>query len=116
MRLETLLSPGLLSNGVHLRREACKAISCVEIVCGRTPGGKTTSAKALYDFFNDCASKLSSLYDVTAPTVSTRTATSATVLTLVFSEAMDQTVIPPMSAFAIAAIRSRAPSGRTARP
>jgi hypothetical protein len=103
MRIETLLSPGLLSNGWRLRTEACKAISSVEITAGRTPGGKTTSAKALYDFFTDCASALSALYDVTAPTMAgtTATATSATQINIVFAEAMDQGVAPDAAAFSI---------------
>lgn len=103
MRIETLLSPGLLSNGWRLRTEACKAISSVEITAGRTPGGKTRSAKDLYDFFTDCASALSALYDVTVPTWAgaTATATSATQINIVFAEAMDQTVTPDASAFAI---------------
>lgn len=103
MRIETLLSPGQLSNGLRLRTEASKAISSVEITCGRTPGGKTTAAKTLYDFFTDCATALSTLYDVTAPTwaAAVATATSSTQIDIVFAENMDQTVTPATTAFAI---------------
>lgn len=103
MRIETLLSPGQLSCGLRLRTEACKAISSVEVTAGRTPGGKTTAAKSLYDFFTDCASQLSALYDVTAPTWAgaVATATSATQINIVFAEAMDQTVTPLPADFAI---------------
>lgn len=102
MRLNTLLSPGRLANGVMLRTEAAKAISSVEVTAGRTPGGKTIAAADLAAFFTDCASKLSSLADNTAPTISSRVATSATLVTITFSETMDQTVVPPASAFASA--------------
>lgn len=101
MRIETLLAPGLLSNGIRLRTEASKAISAVEITAGRTPGGKTSAAATLQAFFTDCASKLSALVDSVVPTVSSKTATSATQINIVFSEAMDQTVVPDLSAFAI---------------
>lgn len=99
MRIETLLSPGQLSCGIELRKLASKAISSVEITAMRTPGNKIPGAKTLSDFFTDCASKLASLYETVAPTISSRTATSATQVNIVFSEAMDQTVIPALSAF-----------------
>lgn len=101
MRVETLLSPGLLSNGFLLRREAAKAISSAEITARATNGGKYPGAKQLSDFFTDCASKLSTLFETVAPTASSNVATNATTLTITFSEAMDQTVIPAMTAFAI---------------
>lgn len=99
MRIESLLSPGSLSNGIRLRTEAAKAIGSVEVTAMRTPGNKIGSAKTLADFFTDCASKLSSLYETVVPTISSRTATSATQVNIVFSEAMDQTVVPALSAF-----------------
>lgn len=101
MRVETLLNPGQLSNGIRIRTEAAKAISSIEITAGRTPGGKTRNAKVLYDFFTDCASKLSGLYDVTVPTISGGVASSATTIKLSFSETMDETVTPAAAAFAI---------------
>lgn len=101
MRIETLASPGVLSNSMRLRTEAAKAISIVEIVAGRTPGGKTTTAKVLYDFFASCVTALSTLYDVTVPTFGTATAVSAVKITLAFSETMDETVTPLPADFAI---------------
>jgi hypothetical protein len=101
MRLETLLYPGNPANGFMLRNEACKAISSVEIVAGRTPGGKIESAKTLADFFTDCASKLSTLYESVVPTVVSRVAASATQVNITYSEAMDQTVVPATTAFTI---------------
>lgn len=101
MKINDLLSPGLLANGIKLRVEAAKAIGSVQVTCMRTPGGKTTAAKTLSDFFTDCASQLSSLYDVTAPTITAQVASSATTIKLSFSETMDQTVTPDASAFAI---------------
>jgi hypothetical protein len=104
MKINDLLSPGLLSNGIRLRVEAAKAISSVQITCMRTPGGKTTSAKTLSDFFSDCATQLASLYDVTVAafgSVTSATATSATQINIVFPEAMDTGVTPAAAAFAV---------------
>lgn len=102
MRETTLLSPGLLSNGFLVRREVAKAISAIEIAARRTPGGKTQAAAKLSAFLTDAASKLTAMIDAVVPTVSSRVATSATVVTLTFSEAMDQTVVPALTAFASA--------------
>jgi hypothetical protein len=103
MRIETLLTPGQLTNGIRLRTEAARAISSVEIVSGRTPGGKTQAAGTLSDFFLDCASKLTALIDVTVPTFAsgTATATSATQIDMVFPAGMDTTVVPLAADFAI---------------
>lgn len=102
MRVDTLLSPGQLSNGFLVRREVAKAISAIEMVARRTAGGKTQSAAKLQAFLTDAASKLTAMVDAVVPTVSTRVATSATTVTITFSEAMDQTVVPALSAFASA--------------
>lgn len=100
MRDTTLPSPGpAASMGHNLRRLAAAAISSVEIVCGKTTGGKTAGAAQLQTFFTACATALNAFVDVAAPTISSRVATSATLVTLTFSEAMDQTVLPPLSAF-----------------
>jgi len=103
MRIETLLSPGLLTNGLRLRTEAARAISSCEIVAGRSVGGKTQQAATLAAFFTDCAAALSTLADLVVPTWAgaVATATSATQINVVFAEAMDQTVVPAISAFAI---------------
>lgn len=103
MRQATLPAPGPLSNGIRLRVEAAKSISIQEVNAMRTPGGKTTSAKTLSDFFTACVSALSGLYDVTAPVVSGAVASAATTIKISFTEAvgMDQTVTPAAAAFAI---------------
>lgn len=99
MKINSLPSPGLLSNGIKLRVESAKAISSVEMTCARTPGGKTSSAKTLSDFYAACVTSLAALWEVVLPTIVSRTATSATQVDIVFSEPMDQTVIPALSAF-----------------
>lgn len=103
MRVETLPSPGILSSALRLRIEAAKAISAVEIVAGRTPGGKTKAAYNLSAFFTACADALSALVDGTAPTMAgtTITSTAATTNKIAFGETMDQTVTPAAAAFAV---------------
>lgn len=103
MRVETLLSPGPSSNGYRIRVEAAKAISAVEITARATPGGKTKAAALLSAFFTDCASKLSALVDIVAPTVSTRTRTNSTTATVVFSEPLSTLVVPALSSITIGA-------------
>lgn len=101
MRDTSLPSPGQLSQSMNLRRAAAAAISSVEIVAGRTPGGKVSTAKPLSDFFTACATALSGFVDETAPTVSTRVRNSATQSTITFGEALDTSVVPAAAAFAI---------------
>lgn len=56
MRVETLPSPGLLSNGIRIRIEAAKAISSVEISAGiPANAGKTSTATELKAFFDACS-------------------------------------------------------------
>lgn len=105
MRIETLLSPGVLANGFKLRQEAAKAISAVELAAGRTPGGKTTTAASLNAFFVDCASKVSGLADATAPTV-VSSVEAGDVVTITFSEVLDAGVVPALSAFAFTPART----------
>lgn len=99
MRVETLLSPGLLSNGINLRNTAAKAISSVEIAAGRAPTGTTLAAKTLQDFFTDCATQLDALVDVTPPTVFLCVANSITEVEITFTEEMDKSVTPAAAAF-----------------
>jgi hypothetical protein len=104
MRDSTLPSPGVISSGHMLRREAAKAISFVEIVAARTPGNKTRAAGALQTFFTACATALDTLVDVTAPTMAAidpAVATSATQINLTFAETMDTSVTPAAAAFAV---------------
>jgi hypothetical protein len=99
MKVNGLASPGLLSNGIKLRVEAAKAISSVQLTALRTPGGKTRAGKTLADFFTACADALSTYFDVTVPTVSSRVATASTTCKITFSETMDETVTPAAAAF-----------------
>lgn len=97
MRDTSIVSPGILSNGFLIRREAAKAISTIEIQCARTAGGKTPAAARLKAFFDDCSSKLATFVEVVLPTVTTRVRTSATVATVTFSEAMTPSGSVPLA-------------------
>jgi len=109
MRVETLPSPGLLSNGIRIRIEAAKAISAVEINAGiPANGGKSSTAKPLSDFFTACAAALSGFLDVTVPTNTARTITPSlpTRLTLAFSEGLDPKFVPAGAAFVTSPTRT----------
>lgn len=93
MRITSLKSPGIYSNGQALRHQACRAISMAEITARKTPGGKTASAAKLRDFFLDCADKLTAIAlvpDVTAPTIASAVTTTDQSITVTFAEAMEQ--------------------------
>lgn len=104
MRETTLPGPGVISQGQELRRVAAQAISQIEIVAARTPGGKTRAAATLATFFTACATALDNIKDATAPTmagISPAVATSATQINLTFAETMDTSVTPAAAAFAV---------------
>lgn len=103
MRVETLPSPGLLSNGIRIRIEAAKAISAVEINAGYS-GGTSPAAKPLSDFFDACKTALSTLLDVVVPTVAARSIapSAATRLTITHSEGLNPANVPDAGDFAIA--------------
>jgi len=101
MKINDLASPGVLANGIKLRIEAAKAIGSVEVTAMRTPGGKYPGAGTLAAFFTACATALAGLYEAVVPTITAQVATSATQINLTFSEDMDETVVPAVSAFAI---------------
>jgi hypothetical protein len=104
MRVDTLPSPGLLSNGIRIRIEAAKSISSVEINAGiPVNGGKSSNAKPLSDFFTACATALSSFLDVTAPTIAARSisASCPTRVTLTYSEGLSAKFVPAVTDFAI---------------
>lgn len=104
MRVDTLPSPGMLSNGIRIRIEAAKAISAVEINAGITANaGKSSNAKPLSDFFTTCAAALSSFLDVTAPTIAARSITdsAASRITLTYSEGLSSKFVPAVTDFAI---------------
>lgn len=103
MRETTLPGPGVISQGHELRRVAAQAISQIEIVAARTPGGKTRAAATLAAFFTAAAATLDNIKDSTAPTMAGTTATvnSATQITIVFAEAMTTSVTPAIGDFAV---------------
>lgn len=102
MRVATLPSPGLLSNGVRIRIEAAKAISAVEINAGRN-AGKARNAKDLKDFFDACSSAIASFVETTVPTFVSAaiTALDPKRITLVFSEGLEAAHVPLPAAFAV---------------
>ncbi len=106
MRVTALPSAGRLSNGFKLRTEAAKAISAVEIVAMRTPGGRAEEAGELAAFFTAAAAAATAVADETAPTVTTRVRTATNTATITFTEPLDTTVTPPTSAFVFTPART----------
>jgi hypothetical protein len=106
MRVESLPSPGLLSNGIRLQTEASKAISSIEIFAART-GGTNGSATRLHAFFTACATAIAALRDNTVPTVTARNQTTgANVIRMTTSEPLDPKVIPDLSSMVTAPART----------
>lgn len=103
MRDTNLTSPGILSNGFTLRREAAKAISTIEIAASKTAGGKTQAAARLQAFFTSCFNALTAYVDINAETVSTRVRTAANTATVTFTGALDPSTSVPLSAFVVQA-------------
>lgn len=104
MRVETLPSPGLLSNGIRIRIEAAKAISAAEINAGiPANGGVSSTATVLYDFFTACAAAVASLRDLVVPTIAARTASdlNKSRIVLTASEGFDAKFVPAPAAFAV---------------
>jgi hypothetical protein len=104
MRLETLPSPGFLSNGIRLRIEAQKAISATEINAGIPSNvGKSSNAFALKTFFDFCSASIAGFLDVVAPTIAARSISSSdpSTLVLTYSEGLDAKFVPAASTFAI---------------
>lgn len=105
MRVDTLPSPGLLSNGIKIRYEAAKAISAVEINAGiSVNAGKSRNAKPLSDFFTACAAALSTFLDVTLPVIAARSisASNPKRITLTYSEGLSPANVPDKTDFVIA--------------
>jgi hypothetical protein len=103
MRVETLPSPGLLSNGIRVRIEAAKAISAVEITAGLS-GGKTSTANALKGFFDACSTAVAGFVDVVVPTLVSAVINAANPkrIVLTFTEGLDDFSIPATTAFVTA--------------
>lgn len=104
MRVATLPSPGLLSNGIRIRIEAAKAISAVEINAGiPANGGKARNAADLKQFFDACSLAIAGFVDVTAPTVVARSISPSNPkrIVLTMSEGLEAAHTPSVTAFAI---------------
>lgn len=101
MRDTNLTSPGILSNGFTLRREAAKAISTIEIAASKTPGGKTDAAHRLAAFFASCSAALTAFVESTIATVSTRVRTAANTATVTFTGPLSPSTSVPLSAFVV---------------
>jgi hypothetical protein len=94
-----LPNPGSYAEGVSLRTDAAKAISIAETHTSQILGGRTQDAKTLSDFFTACVTALSTLWEAVVPTITSRVQTGGTQVDITFSENMDQTIVPPLSAF-----------------
>lgn len=104
MRVSTLPSPGLLSNGIRIRIEAAKAISAVEINAGiPANGGKSSTAKQLSAFFTACSDAIATYIDTTVPTLVSAVITAAlpTRIVLTFNDDLDGNYVPATGDFAI---------------
>ena len=104
MRVETLPSPGLLSNGIRIRIESAKAISAVEINAGiPVNAGKSSTAGPLKAFFDACSAAVAVLVDVTVPTIVARSVTpsAASRIVLTYDEGLDKGHVPLVTDFAI---------------
>jgi hypothetical protein len=102
MRVDTLPSPGLLSNGIRLRIEAAKAISAAEINAGLN-GGTSSTASNLHAFFTACVNSLTALRELVVPTIASFTAVAGNPsrITLKGSEGFDPKFVPAGTAFAV---------------
>lgn len=61
MRATDLPTPGVLTNGLKIRSEVSQAISQIQVVAARTPGGKVQSANTLEAFLLAAAAALAPL-------------------------------------------------------
>ena len=104
MRVETLPSPGLLSNGIRIRIEAAKAISAVEINAGiPANNGFSSTADPLHDFFTACAAAVNSFRDVTVPAIASLSvsASAPSTIVLAYSEGLNPANVPLVTDFAV---------------
>ena len=84
--------------GHNLRRECARAISAVEITSRYYASKKSVNAQTLSTFFTACVAALSTLVDAVVPSVLTRVRTAVNTATITFSEPMDTSVVPALSA------------------
>jgi hypothetical protein len=104
MRVNDLPSAGLLSNGTRIRIEAAKAISAVQVNAGiAANAGKSRNAKGLKDFFDACSATMNTLLETVVPVIVARSISPSNPLrlTLTYSEGLDKTHLPAVTAFAV---------------
>jgi hypothetical protein len=117
MKADTLLSPGLLSNGQTLRHQVAHAISNVEVVCG-LPGNRS-SALALSAFLTDAASKLATLVAEGLVTTAQSTALAVpdtgtlNVTDSVFTFTFENAVGNPVAGLDVTVVRTGTSTGGT---
>ena len=98
MRVSELKSPGNLSMGVALRKEAAKAISAIQMAQARGATGSASTVGNLLSFFHDCAQKVAA-YAIPSSAVVEDAAPTKVVIT--FPAAVSTTAAPAASRFAI---------------
>lgn len=107
MRIENLPSPGHLSNAIYLRTAAAKAISNIEVVAGKTPGGKVSTANSLHTFFTACATAVNGMRDTVLPTATAFNQTAgANVIRITTSEGLRPDIIPALTSFVTSPART----------
>lgn len=102
MRVDTLPSPGRLSQGIVLRTVMSKAISAVEINAGQS-GGTSILATQLDAFLVACRSAIAAFVNTVAPTRVSQTINLSRPrrITIRTSAELDKGFVPPTTAFAI---------------
>lgn len=107
MRESQLPSSGLTSvHGPRIRRDVANAISNLQIVASRMPGGVTRQANQLHVFFTAAAAAVAGLRDLVVPTVSTRVRTAVNTVVVTFNEDMDQKFVGTLAAFVFSPART----------
>lgn len=103
MRVASLPSPGLLSNGIRTRIELAKAISAVEIQAGYN-SGKASAAASLDAFLVACRTAIASFIETVVPTLASAAIglSNTKRIVLTFSEGIDKRYVPAVTDFAIA--------------
>lgn len=99
MRVSELKSPGNLSMGVALRKEAAKAISAIQMAQARGATGSASTVGNLLSFFYDCAQKIAA-YAIPSSAVVENAAPTKVVIT--FPATMNTANAPAADRFAIA--------------
>ena len=99
-----LPSPGLLGNGIGLRREMAKAISYIQVMGDLIAGGKVSQARELDLFLQAARTAIAGFIEAVIPTFVSGLldrSENNRLLTLTFSEGLDPTSTPARTAFAV---------------